>query len=633
MCGIAGFWRRKGPKGGDCERLAKMAQLLYHRGPDDFGYLYANTLTGQASVSQDTHPDFAPNLFLASRRLSITDLSVSGRQPMSNEAGDVFVVFNGAIHNFIELREELSALGHRFHTKTDTEVLLYAYETWGEACANHFNGMWSYVIWDQQRHRLVCSRDRFGIKPFYTTTIGESFYFASEAKAIVAIEETTRQPNLRCIRHIINTPTPQEGRETPFADIEQLPAAHNLIITEKKDVESQYWHYDDQSETYDVSDPEKTFRDLFYDAVKIRLRGDVPVSLLLSGGLDSTAVGIAASYYAPGELRAFTARFSGYHSDESEYATLAAAHAKIPLTLVDYGADNLLDDLKRVTWHMDSPVTKGQMLARWNLIEEASKEGTILFEGQGADEFLGGYPERYFTRYLRSEYQKLRVGNLFGTSFRVLTSATAPDNFHIIWETLKHRIRRPSQVPSIELLSERLRVLSDGASISSEGALFDDPLNNTLHRDHSQDVLPHLLHFGDAISMGHSMESRLPFLDHRLVEFVFALPFQQKISGAESKVILRRSLGQELPKAIMGRKKKVGFATPFEGWLQSHYESDVKPLLGSARLRDRDIFDPDGLTELMNVFETSGDHAWRVFRCASIELWFQQFIDGDGFSG
>ncbi len=633
MCGIAGFWRLNGPRDGDCDRLARMSRLLVHRGPDDHGYLFANSMTGRHCLTQAEEPDFAPDVFLASRRLAITDLSSAGRQPLCNTSGSISVVFNGAIHNYVELRDQLQARGHDFQTLSDTEVLLRAYEEWGPACATHFNGMWAYVIWDRQRRRLVCSRDRFGIKPLYTARIGDTFYFASEAKAIAAIETGAREPNFSRIRHLLDTWTPQEGRHTPFARIGQLPAAHNLVLTRDGDSLDRYWRYDDQSETYDYANPAATFHELFSSAVDLRLRGDVPAALLLSGGLDSSTVAAVGSRRAPGELRAFTARFSGFQDDESHFASVAASHAGVRLDFVDYRAESFLTDLQEVTWHMDAPVTKGQMLARWFLIEEASRHATILLEGQGADEFLGGYPDRYFFAYLRSEIRQGGWSDWLSRVLRVVSASVTSDNRSVVLETMRNSMR-PGQKPGIELLSGDLLALSSDGSRDDtvDDTLFDDSLTQALYRDHSRLILPHLLHFGDAISMAHGAESRLPFLDHRLVEFVFGLGYLDKISGSKSKVVLREAFSNELPEPILARRKKVGFATPLETWLGSHFHREIKPLLLSTRLRDRQLFNEPGLLALIAEFEATGKRSWQVFRCLCVELWFQQFVDGDGLS-
>ncbi|MGE0650915.1 MAG: asparagine synthase (glutamine-hydrolyzing) [Alphaproteobacteria bacterium] len=633
MCGIVGFWRPTTAIAGDSRRLARMAATLTHRGPDDYGYLYANSLTGRTEVTQAEETDVAPNVLLANRRLIITDPSEAGRQPIANDTGDVFVVFNGAIHNYVELREELKALGYRFRSRTDTEVLLHAYEEWGEACATRFNGMWAYAIWDHRHRKLVCSRDRFGIKPLFIARTANTFYFASEAKAILASGEIPREPNLGYFRHMLTADVPFEGRQTPFAGIEQLPAGHNLVVTPTEAHESRYWDYGTQSESYDYAAPRETFRELMSDAVKIRLRGDVPVGLLLSGGLDSSVIAVLAARHSPGRIEAYTAHIPGFHRNESDYAAVAAQHAGIPLTPVDCSPRNLLEDVAAVTWYMDAPVAMGQMLARWPLIRAASAGGArIILEGQGADELLGGYEILYAGAYLRSELAQFRRGASCTPSLRLLALAAAHKaNVYLEWRVASHRARRAG-VPK-RLLSRRLDSAPPygGTAPDGEAPAFGDPLTRRLWQDHARLALPYLLHFGDAIYMGHSTELRLPFLDHRLVEFAFALPFREKIRGREFKVILRESLKHDLAAGTLARKKKVGFPHPLAEWLKPAWRSEILPLFNSSRFRQRDLFDANALSQLLTTFETRGLGAQLVLQCAATELWFRQFIDGDGF--
>ncbi|MDH3279714.1 MAG: asparagine synthase (glutamine-hydrolyzing) [Gammaproteobacteria bacterium] len=638
MCGITGFWRRAGTKVGDCARLARMADLISHRGPDDYGYLYASTSEDRVQITQQSYADFTPDVLLANRRLAITDLSTAARQPIGNDTNDVFVVFNGAIHNFVELRDELTRLGYRFRTRSDPEVLLHAYEQWGEDCACRFNGMWAYVIWDHRRRRLVCSRDRFGIKPLYIAEIGDAFFFASEAKSILASQEVPREPNLTYIKHVLSLGVPREGTNCAFAHIRQLPAGHNLVISKKATVHTAYWQYNDQSEPYDYNRPEETFRELLSDAVRIRLRGDVRAALLLSGGLDSSSVAVLAARHAPGQLEAFTARFPGYADDESLYAAAAAQHADMPITFVDYDASNFLNHILTVSWHMDVPIALGQMVARWSLIGQASRNATVLLEGQGADEALGGYPTRYTRPYLKSELGQLRWSVLPWTLVRSLHTLTNPQSRRALRHIFKHTVigtrrRTASNSPTAGLLTQRMAALSDYDSgfPRPHSPHFADRLTHILWLDHTSNMLPYLLHFGDAISMGRSMESRLPFLDHRLVEFMFALPFHYKMRGGKSKVILRRALKHDLPREVLARRRKVGFSTPIDQWLRPILYSEIKPLLQSSRLRQRDLLVPESVTRLLNGFEKHGHGAPQILRCVATELWFRQFIDADGF--
>jgi len=630
MCGIAGIWRLGGPRPGDGARLARMADTLVHRGPDDFGYLLANAASGQSHISQDTAADRDADVLLASRRLSIIDLSTRGRQPIANETGDVFVVFNGAIHNYVELRRELEALGHVFRSKTDTEVIVHAYEEWGEACAGRFNGMWAYVIWDSRRRRLVCSRDRFGIKPLYIARRGDTFFFASEAKAILASGEVPATPNLEFLSRFVTSRTPAEGQQSAFADIAQVPAAHNLVLTRDGFEETAYWSYGDQSESYDFSRPEATFRALLDDSIRLRRRADVPLAVLLSGGLDSSSIlALAAQQSGAGGMEAFTATFPGYEHDERRHAETMAAAAGIKLNLVECGADNFMEDLDATTWHMDCPVSQGQVLSRWRLLKAVSERARVVFEGQGADEMLAGYPHLYIRAYLRAELEAMTPWSAPRRLKRIRDTFTDL-NPGALRREFRRRFRRLK--PGVAILSKDFsgasRIPRDPKGKDAPG--FSDPLKRILHRHHAVRMLPYLLHFGDAISMAHSVESRLPFLDHRLVEFSFALPFDMLMRGGTTKHVLREALAADLPPAICRRRDKVGFATPVGAWLRPLFKEVVRPTLTSRRFRERGLFNPSGIDHLLDQFENAGQGGQDLFRCLAIERWYRQFVDGDG---
>ncbi len=616
MCGIAGLWRRNGVDSADNARIEKMAKTLLHRGPDDFGYLLSESRRGLAVTGQTTESDIVPDVLLASRRLSIIDLSIEGRQPIANETKNVFVVFNGAIHNYVELREELEALGHNFHSKTDTEVIVHAYEQWGESCASRFNGMWAYVIWDLRENRLICSRDRFGIKPFFVAWKGETFYFASEVKAILAAGEIAAAPNLDWIHRYLTLDECENGQDTAFEGITQLAAGHNLVITRDSCEEIPYWDYTHQSEAYDYERPAETFRELFRDAVNLRLRSDVPVALLLSGGLDSSSIAVHASVSEQqARMEAYTAIFPGSKFDETQYAEIISKHTGMKWHRVEYEPSGLLEDLEAVNGNLDAPARRGQELVRFHLLKAVSGQARVVLEGQGADEMLAGYPNRYAGPYFRSELRALRPWNVHRRLPRILRA----------WRVMNYSRSTTAPRPSILGSLLREKTLTD-SSENRTPEQFQDPLTRILFKDHALGLLPELLHFGDAISMGHSLESRLPFLDHRLVEFIFGLPFDQKMRGSETKYVLRRAFRKDLPESILNRRNKIGFETPMSQWLIPH-KSVLSDLLNSEGARKREILNPEGVRHCLSHFETDGRAATRLFRSAALELWFRRYIN------
>ncbi|MES2125169.1 MAG: asparagine synthase (glutamine-hydrolyzing) [Gemmatimonadota bacterium] len=628
MCGIAGLWRRGGPDPSDGSRIKRMAETLIHRGPDDYGFLLTDSATGDSATGQSVTAAFLPNLLLASRRLSIIDLGPSGQQPIANERGDIFVVFNGAIHNYLELRDELEARGHVFRSATDTEVIVHAYEEWGESCMRRFNGMWAFALWDRRRSQLLCSRDRFGIKPLFIAWHGDCFYFASEAKAILAGGEVLPTPDPAFVRRYLTFAGSPDGRGSAFAGIAQLPAAHNLVITRDAVRETRYWSFTDQSESYDFRRPPDTFRELFRDAVRIRLRSDVPVALLLSGGLDSSSIAVHAQSQGMSEaMQAFTASFPGFEQDESRYAALVAADVGMPLHLVEYDPSRFLDDLGRLAHHLDAPPHRSQELARWTLLEAVAAQASVVLEGQGADELLAGYPELYTRPYLHAEVDRLRPWNLPVRGARIAAAWRLLNRLERrpLVEAL-HLRQRPRPPARLSLLSSAFGAATDAGSWPVPDA-FGDPLTKALYRDITLKILPALLYYGDVISMAHSVESRLPFLDHRLVEFLFALPFDQKMRGAQSKYVMRRAFAQDLPPAVLARRDKVGFGTPVRRWMQPHLAS-IREIITAHRALGRGVTDAGVVTQCLSRFEADGSEHDRIFRLVALETWYRRCVDG-----
>ncbi len=632
MCGIAGIWRVDRGDTGDRERIARMADVLRHRGPDDFGYLLAESAGSGIQAGQSLAAAFVPDLLLASRRLSITDLSPDGRQPISNEAGDIFVVFNGAIHNYVELRAELEARGHVFHSRTDTEVIVHAYEAWGEECARRFNGMWAYAIWDQRKRRLVLSRDRFGIKPLYVAWSGRTLYFASEMKAILAAGEVKATADLAGIARYIADGELDAARSTLFAGIMPVRAAHNVVISREGVREAPYWSYRDRSGNYDFAHPEETFRELLGDSVRLRLRADVPTAIMISGGLDSTAIAAMATRQGT-RLAGFTAVFGSFAADESHYARVAAEAFGLPWERVDYRGEDLVANLSEVGWHVEAPSYHSQVLPLWPLLKAVGREHKVVLEGQGADELLAGYP-RYLRPYVRDELSSLRPANARATVERLVAAARASRGaaFGPLPGWLPRRRANGAELAHERILGREPAGLLEAwrqGQPPAEGSPLRGRLATALWRDHSRAHLPELLKFGDAISMAHSVETRLPFLDHRLVEFGFGLPTDYKLRGRTTKYLLRTALAADFPPEILARREKVGFRTPLGRWMK-RARTDIREVLDSAETRQRSLFSTPALLDLMD-HGRPGDRRRTelLFRCLSAELWYRRFIDAD----
>jgi asparagine synthase (glutamine-hydrolysing) len=558
VCGIAGIFRRRGHDGADPRRLGAMTDAILHRGPDDYGYLLLDSRDGSFTLGQEIPLDRPRDVLLGNRRLAIIDVSPAGRQPMTNETRDIFLVFNGEIYNYVELGDELRRRGHRFSSASDTEVVVHAYEEWGTDCVGRFNGMWAFALWDQRRRRLFCSRDRFGVKPFYYYIDDDVFVFASEIKAILSASLRRAAPDYGSIHAFLTQVAVYRTDATLFEGIRCLPAAHNfLVATETTEMKS-YWDYGSQTQEYDYRRPERTFAELLEDSVRLQLRSDAPVGIALSGGMDSSSIAaLARRILGDRELKVFTAEFPGTRHDERRHAELVARRFGAEFHVTEYRPKSLTDDLRRVIWHMDHPAFEGQILARWQLMGLAAKHVKVILEGQGSDEMLAGYPNRYFGAWFRDELHALTARNLLGTCAKL----------------------------------------------------------------------------GGAISMGHSLESRVPFLDHRLVEFMFGLPDRWKFDGIESKIVLKRALRDVLPPEILARKDKIGFRTPVAEWIRGGFDAEVRPLLLSARAASRGIFDPVEIENTLGKFARGDARLGDLIFCwLSLEIWFQMYIDGDAAS-
>lgn len=634
MCGIAGIFRRRAADPADGKRLAAMTASLVHRGPDDHGYLLLDSRDGRFTLEQDSAGDRA-DVLLGNRRLSIIDTSAAGRQPMANETRDVFLVFNGEIYNYVELGRELRARGHRFASESDTEVVVHAYEEWGTACVGRFNGMWAFALWDQRRRRLFCSRDRFGAKPFYYFIDDEVFIFASEIKAILGALPNRPAPDYGSIRAFLTQSLVCRPKETFFENISRLPAAHSLTVSRDRTETARYWDYGAQTHDYDYRRPEQTFAELLDDAVRLRLRSDVPVGVALSGGVDSSLVtALARRHLRDRELKVFTAAFPGTKHDELRYAELVARRFGAEIHTVEYRATSLVEDLARVVWHMDHPAVHGQVLPRWQVMDLAARHVKVVLEGQGSDEILAGYPTSCFGPWARDQIARATAIGMIPACGRVALAAIEHYRRHrtIPFRNLTRRARRALRWHArangtlLPEFRERARAAAPAGFESAGGSR----LAAVLRRDHERTVLPTLLMFGDAISMGRSLESRLPFLDYRLVEFMFALPDAMKYDGVESKIILKRAFRDLLPPEIAARKDKIGFRTPMMDWVGPCLDSEVRPLLLSERARSRGIFAPNKIEEaLARAARRDEAVAGAVFRWLALEIWFRLYIDGD----
>ena len=566
MCGILGWLGAHNPE--DVERFGSALDLLKHRGPDDRG-IYQK-----------------PGLLLGHRRLSILDLSPGGHQPMLHEETDAAIVFNGEIYNHVELRQQLENLGHRFKGNSDTEVLLHALIAWGEDAIPRLNGMWAFAFWHPARNTLLLARDRFGVKPLYFREGRDGFAFASEPKSLLALFAEHRSVNITTLLDFLGNNLLYAKGDSFYDGIKVFPPAHfaeyNLDSCKLK--LTRYWDYPvDSDKELTAEKASDEFENLFSDSVRLRLRSDVPVGLTLSGGLDSTGVLAASALHNPEPLTCFTSVYDDGNSDELVWAKLAAQTAGAPLTPVTASQDDWLDTLRKIAWHMDGPGYSPAVIPLWHLMKRARADGVpVLLEGQGADEALAGYPQYAvleFLSYLSGKtdqpFSLKGLGNRFQSLRRTFTlrwtlAWMARELSPLLLDLHRRRVgfksllRNEIKIPSVPVLNKASKA---------------DLVRNRLLEDHSRTILPGLLHYGDAVSMSHSIEARNPFLDYRLVEWMFRLPNKLIFNQNQTKWVLRQFLVNHGQESIGNRPDKKGYPTPIGNWLASEQGSEVEQLL------------------------------------------------------
>lgn len=533
MCGISGVVQRRtlaDPESRIRQNLEKMIQVQRHRGPDGDG-IYLNS-----------------NFGFGHNRLAILDLSEAGRQPMvlnSVDTGQLVVTYNGEIYNYIELREELKSLGQIFRTQTDTEVLLHAYDQWGEACLDKFNGMFAFVLFDQKRNRLFGARDRFGVKPLHYRISEEQFSFASEIKALLEIAPSAG-PDLQTIADYLYAGHLNISERTFFSDIKELRGGHKFTFDlASNQFQISRW-YDlakhVQTSDIDLAQSAGKLKELLYDSVRLRLRSDVRVGTCLSGGIDSSSIASIASKISPTPgFIGITASSIDPANDETHYAKLVADAMKLEWHNVR--PTDFREDFDALVESQDEPVGGLSVFMQFHVMKTArSLKVPVLLDGQGGDEVFLGYP-----KYLQAKAWP--GGKLF------LKKTAAQLGF------IEQRDFQRDLIASMpaELASAKAHLIHYRRTLSDSFAaqIFDLTVTN----------LPQLLRYEDRNSMHHSIETRLPFLDYRLVEFGVSLPFKHKISSAGTlKYVLREAMREIVPDMILNRSDKVGFAAPTAPW-------------------------------------------------------------------
>lgn len=627
MCGIAGIIHLKGDRYPNLSsHLHVMNTLQAHRGPDGEGYWQ----------------DSKGKLGFAHRRLKIIDLS-TGDQPMSDLYGNT-VCYNGEIYNYLELRKELS--DYDFRTTSDTEVILAAYKKWGVDCVTHFRGMFAFALWDETNQTLFCARDRFGIKPLYYAKVGDYLYFASEVKTLVPfLPEIKTHPEALQDYLVFQFCL---GTKTLFDGVQELPPAYYLVVKNGLHHISKYWEvYYELDFEHSPKYFEEKLKALIHDSIHMHTRADVPIGAYVSGGVDSGIIASIAAQYQKQDGLPFVG-FCGKFSicseyDESVYARALSENANIPLHEIDITSNDFIDTIEKVIYHLDYPVAGPGSFPQYHVSKLASRYRKVVLGGQGGDEIFGGY-----TRYLIAYFEQCIKAAINGTSqngnFIVTYESIIPNLGSLKnYQSLLQEFWREGLFDSLD--KRYFRLINRAPSLQNEivwnelgnyspfSAFCDIFHGKNVGKESYFDSMTHfdfktllraLLHVEDRMSMAHSVESRVPFLDHPLVEFAATMPSNIKFKDGQLKMVLVNAMRSVLPEVISNRKDKMGFPVPLNEWMKTDIKDFVHDIFSSKKMKERPYFNQSEILKSLNHETKFGRKIWGLL---SLELWHRQFHD------
>lgn len=628
MCGIAGFvdlWDSREARAQEDRAaiLDRMCQIIRHRGPDDQG---VTVKTGVA---------------LGMRRLAIIDL-VSGNQPMSGEDGSVTIVFNGEIYNFREVKPKLEARGHIFQTHSDTEAIVHAYEEFGRECLKDLRGMFAFAIWDEKARTLFVARDRAGKKPlYYTLTANGTFVFGSELKVLLEHPDVRREINPEALDAYFTlgyVPDPL----SIFRNIHKLPPGHYLTFTSGQVSVKQYWDFElEPGGSRSEEDYVDELRTLLDESVRLRLISDVPLGAFLSGGIDSSTVVALMARHMGQPVKTFSIGFHEDSYNELKYARVTAQK---------YGTDHheffvtpdICEVVDELAWHFDEPFADSSAIPTYMVSKLAREHVTVVLSGDGGDELFAGYT-RYAVERKRGGFERLpkqlREGVMRPLSQRLPHSTWGRNYLHNV--SLDPISRYLDSVSVFTNLNRRSLYSSDFSRQLGPGGYVGGLFNRLVENVKSDEPLDHLLYLDsktylpgdiltkvDRMSMAVSLEARAPLLDHKLIEFVTRVPAALKLSGLETKYLLKRAVKDLVPAEILNRPKQ-GFGVPIQEWINQQLRSRIRDTLSDARTRQRGYVDSRYVAVLLDEHERGRrDHSMSLWALVMLELWHRQFFDG-----
>ncbi|MEY3219323.1 MAG: hypothetical protein RIT27_680 [Pseudomonadota bacterium] len=612
MCGVCGIWHYQSEKTVDPQTIEVMKQRLEKRGPDD----------------QGTYLDGA--LGLGFRRLAIIDLS-GGHQPMTNAQKDLWLVFNGEIYNHESLREELKSRGCQFRTRSDTEVLLYAYQEFGEECVHKLRGMFAFVVWDSKKQQLFAARDRLGIKPFYFYDDGETFVFASELKALREGLPKKLDLNLFSLERFL-TYRYVPGPETMWKGVSKLQPGHRLIKTKNKQLIESYWKpsFEDYNTTISTEQYLEQLERILFETVKLHLDADVPLGVLLSGGLDSSTILAFAKAQSNSIKAAFSIGFKqGGEFDETHYAKQVAEHFGIEHVILKIDEQDFLNGLQDFIWFQDEPLADPTGLPLYLICQEAKKSVTVLLSGEGADEIFTGYDRYKIAPFLNWNLQLFQgISKMFssGSYKSRFLGALTEKNMAAKWQAVSSLtsldMRKNLLMPDIDFKQANEAFLED---LQKQLAGIQNPINQMQMMDRNMWLPENMLTKKDRMTMAASIEARVPFLDHVLVEFGLKLPPSLRLHHFTGKWAVRQIVKNKLPENITNRRK-TGWPIPLGTWFRNQMKSLSYDVLLGEQSRQRGLFSPSALEKILEEHnKQTVDHGRLIFLLLCMEMWLQQY--------
>ncbi|MCI0450656.1 MAG: asparagine synthase (glutamine-hydrolyzing) [Chlorobi bacterium] len=637
MCGINGIVTELNDTK---QKIPNLNRLLRHRGPDDEGYVFINSQSGDYEQysgddsineikSRFPHISKAKfntfNVLLANRRLAIIDLSEKGHGPMSGLSGTIWLTYNGEIYNYIELREELQGYGYKFQTKSDTEVIVNSYVQWGADCLNKFNGMWAFAIWDSRSGQLFIARDRFGVKPLYFIHSGSVFAFSSEIKPLLYLQPNLFEMNREKIPFFILYGNRLSGEDTYFKNIHSLPASHYLVYKNNKITFKRYYDikvFDKNN--YDEKRACQKIVDILSDSIRLRYRSDVPVGSCLSGGFDSSTIVSLSNLIDKRGIHTFSAVWLEQECNESKYIDIVNHKYGCIENKVTPKAEEFESIFNKINYYQEIPTEGPGIYPQWYVMQRAKGIVKVLLDGQGGDEVFGGY--FLMGAYLRGLIKDLNfsgmvseAGNflkffnkqgvhsfsswLFPQQYNKIAGTGLSEKFKIIKRDLLGEIDKEKLYNNLEPPKK-----------------FRNYINNLSYHFITNLTIPSLLHYEDRSSMAHSIESRVPFLDYRLVELGMNLAPNHLSYKDTSRPLYRKALIPYLPEEIVNRKDKLGFPTPFSKWSRTILKNYITDCLLSDTALISEFVDRSSLEQnLTKHFEMKKDFSWEIWRLLSLE--------------